>query len=856
MVTPRRSSSLLRFVLLAAVAAMELAVASDARGEAAGKITLPPGFKAELVHEVPAEMEGSWVALTPDDKGRLIASDQHGALFRITPSPIGADPSKTKVEKLTIPLGMAQGLLFHKGQLYVVVNGQMGSFTSGLYRLSDMNKDDQFDRIEQLRVFGGEGEHGPHGVVLGPDGNSLYVVCGNHTAPPLFSSSAVPPRWKEDQLLPLITDPNGHAANIRAPGGWFAKMDLDGDNLELFSIGYRNSYDLAFNEAGDLFTFDSDMEWDIGTPWYRPTRICHVTSGSDFGWRTGNSVWPTYYIDTVPAAADAGPGSPTGVVFGAGSKFPEKYQKALFAADWSYGNIYAVFLEPSGSSYTGAIERFAFAMPLGVTDMAVLPQDGALYFAVGGRKSASALYRIVWTGEKAPADALQPEVIAANDPQRVFGSGTPALPPAEAHAIRRSLEKLNRPSGGDAIAQIWPHLGSSDRFIKNVARTALEHQPFSDWRQKALAEKNVDAKLNALAAFARTADSGQQEAWVNALTSISFPELSVQQQLDYLRVASLGVMRLEPIQSATRQKLLSALDAYLPSKDHFVNRDLGNLLIRLRAPGVVNRLIPLMENAATPEDAIDFAVSLTAVQEGWTTDSRNKLLDWFERAARSGGGHSFFGYLVLARDRFIANIPAADRAPIAERISKPLVEQTAQIAVQSRPLVKEWTLDEVTQLVEDDKSPRNFENGRKMFSAAGCYNCHRVAGAGSSIGPDLTGLGGRFGAGDILRSIVDPNHTISDQYQQMVFETNGRMIVGRVSNISNDDIMVSTNMLDPKKTETIPRDELDDQYPSDVSMMPSGLLNTLTADEILDLTAFLRSGGKADHEFFRGAGGE
>jgi len=42
--------------------------------EAAGKINLPPGFKAELVHEVPAETEGSWVALTPDDKGRLIAS--------------------------------------------------------------------------------------------------------------------------------------------------------------------------------------------------------------------------------------------------------------------------------------------------------------------------------------------------------------------------------------------------------------------------------------------------------------------------------------------------------------------------------------------------------------------------------------------------------------------------------------------------------------------------------------------------------------------------------------------------------------------------------------------------------------
>lgn len=856
MVIVRRSIGFLRFCVVGAVAMLHAAVASQAYAEAAGKITLPAGFKAELVYEVPAETEGSWVALTPDDKGRLIASDQHGLLYRITPSPIGANPSKTKVEKLNVQLGMAQGLLFHKGQLYVVLNGELGSFTSGLYRLTDTNKDDQFDRIEQLRVFGGAGEHGPHGIVLGPDGKSLYVVCGNHTDPPLFNSSAVPTRWKEDQLLPLIGDPNGHATEIRAPGGWFAKMDLDGGNLELFSIGYRNAYDLAFNEAGDLFTFDSDMEWDIGTPWYRPTRICHVTSGSDFGWRTGNSVWPTYYIDSVPAAADAGPGSPTGVAFGAGSKFPEKYQKALFAADWSYGNIYAVHLSPSGSSYTGEIERFAFAMPLGVTDMAVLPQDGALYFAVGGRKSASALYRIVWTGEGVTPDSPKPEVIAANDPQRIFGAGSPALPSGEAHALRRSLEKLNRPAGPGAVKQIWPHLSSSDRFIKNVARTALEHQPFAAWRDKALAETNVDAKLNALAAFARTADAGQQDAWVSALASISFPELSLQQQLDYLRVASLGVMRLEPLQSSTRQKLISALDPYLPSKDHYVNRDLANLLIRLRAPGVVDRLIPLLENAATPEDAIDFAVSLSAVQEGWTTETRLKLLDWFDRAAHLGGGHSFFGYLVAARDRFILHIPAADREPIADRISKPLVEQTASIEVQSRPLVKEWTLDEVTKLVEDDKSPRNFENGRKMFSAAGCYNCHRVAVAGSSIGPDLTGVGGRFGAGDILRSVIEPNHTISDQYQQMVFETNGRTIVGRVSNIDKANIMVSTNMLDPKKTESIPRDELDDQYPSDVSMMPSGLLNTLTDEEILDLVAFLRSGGKAEHEFFRTAEGQ
>jgi hypothetical protein len=82
-----------------------------------------------------------------------------------------------------------------------------------------------------------------------------------------------------------------------APGGWIAKTDPEGKSWELVSAGYRNSYDIAFNEAGDLFIYDSDMEWDFGTPWYRPTRVCHATSGGDYGWRTGSA-------NTSPAFAD------------------------------------------------------------------------------------------------------------------------------------------------------------------------------------------------------------------------------------------------------------------------------------------------------------------------------------------------------------------------------------------------------------------------------------------------------------------------------------------------------------------------------------------------------------------------
>ena len=101
------------------------------------------------------------------------------------------------------------------------------------------------------------------------------------------------------------------------------------------------------------------MEYDFNTPWYRPTRINHVTSGSMWGWRNGAGKRPEFYPDTLPAAVNIGPGSPTGVTFGYGAKFPAKYQNAMFIFDWSWGKMYAVHLEPKGASYTGSKNCFS-----------------------------------------------------------------------------------------------------------------------------------------------------------------------------------------------------------------------------------------------------------------------------------------------------------------------------------------------------------------------------------------------------------------------------------------------------------------------------------------------------------------
>ncbi len=233
---------------------------------------------------------------------------------------------------------------------------------TAFYRLRDTNGDDQYDRVDHLKEIRGGGEHGPHGLRLTPDGKSIVLVAGNHTLPPEgFQASRVPKNWGEDQLLPRQWDANGHARGILAPGGWIARTDPDGKTWEILSSGYRNSYDIAYNSEGELFAYDSDMEWDMGMPWYRPTRAVHATSGSEFGWRSGTGKWPTYYVDSLPPLVNIGPGSPVGVTFGYGAKFPSKYQKMLYLCDWTFGTIYGLHLEPSGSTYKAVKEEFLVA---------------------------------------------------------------------------------------------------------------------------------------------------------------------------------------------------------------------------------------------------------------------------------------------------------------------------------------------------------------------------------------------------------------------------------------------------------------------------------------------------------------
>ncbi len=114
-------------------------------------IKVAKDFKIELLYTVPRETQGSWVSMCVDGKGRLIVSDQNGALYRVTLPRANAEAAK--VEKVNVNVGFAHGLLWAFDSLYVAVNE--GKLAHGVYRVRDTDGDDQLDKVELLRQVSG-----------------------------------------------------------------------------------------------------------------------------------------------------------------------------------------------------------------------------------------------------------------------------------------------------------------------------------------------------------------------------------------------------------------------------------------------------------------------------------------------------------------------------------------------------------------------------------------------------------------------------------------------------------------------------------------------------------------------------
>jgi len=830
------------------------------------RIKVLKDFQVELLYSVPGQVEGSWVNLCLDNKGRMLASDQYGGLFRFALPPAGQALDPKSVERMAVDIRAVNGMAFAFGALYVGVNDYEKKVPSGLYRITDSNGDDQLDKVELLRAIEANGDHGVHAVVPTPDGKSLFLVCGNGAKKTKTElNSPVPSIWGEDHLLPRMPDGKGFMRDKVGPGGIIYKVSPDGTKFEVFSNGYRNIFDASINDEGELFTYDADMEYDFNTSWYRPTRVNHVVSGSEYGWRNGAGKRPEFYPDNLPATINIGPGSPTGTTFGYGAKFPAKYQKAFFVLDWSWGKMWAVHLSPSGSSYTATKEEFVSGSPLPMTDAVIDPVDGAMYFAIGGRRVQSGLYRVSYTGKESTAlvsSGYQPQA----KPSAALSSDV-----VEARATRSQLESFHGVQNPQAVNTAWPHLANSDRFIRWAARIAIEHQPLDSWLPKALAEPSAEIQVEAILGAARVGgvcpslrnegsqavDLALREKLLASLERIDWLQLPADRQLTYVRSFEIIMNRFGRPDDATVGRWIAKLDPAFPSGTFDLNWMLCESLVYLQSSTVADKAIALINRSPSQEEQIEYARSLRALTNGWTIETRTAYLEWFLKASNFRGGASFDKFIEFIRKDALNTFTDAEKNNLATLISQKPVRKSAIEnvgAIFAGRKENGYQLDELVALaseglthngsLNDGISKRDLENGRKMFGAAACFTCHRFGNEGGMTGPDLTSAGRRYSIKDLIEQIVTPSKEINEQFVpiEVVTEDDER-IRGVVVNLNGDTITLNTDAADPNESKTIDRKTIVSIGTSKVSPMPLNLLAPMTKEEILDLLAYVLNGG-------------
>jgi putative heme-binding domain-containing protein len=482
----------------------------------------------------------------------------------------------------------------------------------------------------------------------------------------------------------------------------------------------------------------------------------------------------------------------------------------------------------------------------------VSPTDGAMYLITGGWRIQTGLYRITYTGGESTAEVH------------------PADRGASAREIRRRLEAFHGRRTPEAVGEAWPHLGSNDRYLRFAARVALEWQDPAEWRERAFREKDPATALSALLALVRVSASDPQhrtngapapdralgERIVDALDRLPWARLTGVQKVDLLRTLGVAFVRFGPPDEERRAALAEKFDRVFPAVGRELNSELCQMLAYLQSPELAGKAMGLAERAATQEEAIDYIKSLRVLRVGWAQELRERYFQWFNKAAGFRGGASFAGFMNRIKADATATLTAEEKAALAKVLeAKPAALtplQTLQQGLAGHSFVKEWTVDDLAAKAERALRRRDFDRGRKLFGALGCFACHRFANEGGALGPDLTSAGGRFSPHDLLESIIEPSKAISDLYAAMVINVaGGEALTGRIVYLGTDTVQVNTDMLNPSDTTSVKRSDILSIETSKVSPMPTGLLNVLAEDEIYDLLAYVLSGGDSGHPMFR-----
>ncbi|QDU31572.1 hypothetical protein ETAA8_67310 [Anatilimnocola aggregata] len=800
---------------------------TDSPHKAAPKFWTVPGFEIQELRAARPD-EGSWISCVFDSQGKLLISREDQGLLRMT---LAADrQSIANVEPIPSTLKEIRGLVRVGDDLVANANN-----SKGMYRFQ-IAADETVQAETELRQFPGNVGHGRNDLVVATlDGKQvIYSIQGD--------SVDVPRENIRDYTSPLTESKRKEQKRE----GFLLRTAPPGKNWELLSAGLRNPYGIDLDQKGEPFTFDADNEFDMGMPWYRPTRILHLLTGGDHGYRESTGKFPPRFHDQpdhTPPVIDIGRSSPTSVMFGYQLKFPQPYRQALFALDWTYGRVIVVHLAPRGATWRAATELFLQGRPLNVTDVTA-GSDGDMYLITGGRKTQSALYRVRFVGKQANAAI---ELGAHEEEARKFS-----------HEQRQKFASLLHPdkaspAGAPRDVVAPPEMASADPLVRQAARLAYETHYF-DPNGKPI---RTPETLPDLLAAARTRRPDDVPRILERVKLWKWQESDLSSQFIWVRIVQLchetspdavesrKVDLLSPLLVLCRELEASTTKEVAPEgTSDELRRRVALLMGELGSKSLPAFAARTLLNSSVQEDQLAGLLALRNAREGWTPETRRSELVALNNVSRMVGGAGLPPFEKWLRPQILATLSEEENKAFADLLEPQPV--TVEPLPPPRKHLQKWTLPELVSVYEDDASLGDAKLGAVIFRDALCVRCHRVGLRGAAVGPELTQVSRRFSRRDMLESILSPNLSVAENYRmETILTEDGKVHSGRVvaeGDYRSEKLVLNTDPLRPELIIEIDKKQITDHRATQTSPMPSGLLDSFTRDEIRHLLAYLLAG--------------
>jgi putative membrane-bound dehydrogenase-like protein len=796
-----------------------------------------------------------------------------------------ADSTHTFVQEpaLIAPLGVA-----------VIDNKVIVSQPPDLIVYTDVDRNLRFDPAVDRRevlLTGFQGinhDHSLHSVTVGPDGK--WVFNSGNTGGMFTDKSGKTFRifgsYRPDPVGPFKF-PNDPAEWAGKPsddghvyvGGFTVRMNPDGTNAEIIGYNYRNSYEQSVTSLGDVFQSDNDDP--------PACRIAWVMEYANFGFssndgqrtwqadrRPGQSVpvaeWRQDDPGITPAGDIYGGGSPTGNVYYENGALGPAWEGTFFAADAGRNEIFAYHPKRQGAGFDLEHTVFLTSNPkgqyagsdfvmgtTGVTgatatlfrpsDVAVGP-DGALYVSdwidarVGGHQDldatvSGAIYRIAPKGFVSKVPAFDPATIdglitALRSPAvnvRAIGfAGLKARGAAAVDAVAKLLDDSNPYIRGRAIYLLY-QLGPEGR---QRARTP---ESYTDPAMRITAYRAMKAAgLDVLPVASRLA--ADADAGVRREVALSMRDVAADRSLPILATIARGYdgvdrTYLEALGTGATGKEAALYDRLrrdlqVPADPEAWTGTFARLAWRLHVPAAVPDLLSrarstklsaadrqlamdtlaFVDDPAAPKAMLALAAPDSNLRQPATWWLLNRLsTDWTNYGLR----------------------PALKAAGIYDPDAIVLREAVLPAPAANLP---ELSADAIAGLTGD------AARGKQKLTP--CYMCHNIGGTGADFGPTLDGWGRGKSAEVVATAIVQPGAEIAHGYDGTTIRTkDGKTIQGVLLKEGDPLMMRSMGGL----TQIIPADRVASRRRIPGSMMMSASQLGLSAQDVADVVAFLRS---------------